>query len=114
MSKIAIQLIPNGKTNQFLIPFRKYTNLGITEIKTKMENKDFFAKTDANNLDDMRRLGELVHDLLQLGVKVKIFDSDVYGEGIFQYQEITYQEFMNNMNQLQEIMEELQDYDDDQ
>lgn len=114
MSKIAIQLIPNGKTNQFLIPFRKYTNLGITEIKTKMENKDFFAETDANDLDDMRRLGELVHDLLQLGVKVKIFDSDVYGEGIFQYQEITYQEFMNNMNQLKEIMEELQDYDDDQ
>jgi hypothetical protein len=43
---------------------------------------------------------------------VKMFDSDEYGERIFDYQEISYDEFINNIDRLKEIMEELQDYND--
>lgn len=112
MSKIAIKIIPDGKPNKYLVSLRKYTSLGITEIKTKIENKDFFAETDANDIDDMQKLRGLINNLLKLGAKVKIFDSDVFGEGIFNYQEISHQEFINNINRLKEIMEELQVYDD--
>ncbi|MEH6949675.1 hypothetical protein V7068_22060 [Bacillus sp. JJ634] len=112
MSKIAITISPNGEFNKYLVPLRKFTGLGITEIKNKIENIDFFAETDANDIDDMQNLKELVDNLLKLGAEVKIYDSDEYGEGIFDYQEISHEEFINNINRLKEIMEELQDYDD--
>ena len=86
--------------------FRNYRD------KNKIENKRFFAETDANDIDDMENLKGLVDNLLKLGAEVKIFDSDEYGEGIFDYQEISYGEFINNIDRLKEIMEELQDYDD--
>nr|WP_282067611.1 hypothetical protein [Bacillus pumilus] len=43
---------------------------------------------------------------------MKIFDSDEYGEGIFNYQESSYDELINNIERLKEVMEELQDCDD--
>lgn len=112
MSKMAIKISSNGLFSKCVVPLRKYTSLGITEIKNKIENKDFFAETDANDIDDMENLKGLVDNLLKLGAEVKIFDSDEYGEGIFDYQEISYGEFINNIDRLKEIMEELQDYDD--
>ncbi|MEW6980976.1 hypothetical protein QQS15_18135 [Bacillus pumilus] len=112
MSKLAIKISPQGPTNKLVVPLRKYTGLGITEIKDKMENKDFFAETDANDIDNMEILKELVDHLLNLGAVVNIYDSDEYGEGVFDYQEISYEEFINNIDRLKEIMEELQDYDD--
>lgn len=45
----------------------------------------------------MEDLKELVDTLLKLGADVKIFDSDEYGEAIFDYQEISYDEFINNI-----------------
>ncbi|WP_026593070.1 hypothetical protein [Bacillus sp. UNC437CL72CviS29] len=112
MSKIAIKISPNGPFNKYAVSLRKYTGLGVTEIKNKIENKDFFAETDANDIDDMENLKGLVDNLLKLGAEVKIFASDEYGEGIFNYQEISYDEFINNIDRLKEIMGELQDYDD--
>lgn len=112
MSKIVIKISPNGTLNNYIVPLRKDTGLGITDIKNKIENEDWFAETDANDIDDMQSLKELVDNLLELGAKVKIFESDEYGEGIFDYQEISHQKFINHMKRLKEIMEELQDYDD--
>ncbi|PJZ02044.1 hypothetical protein [Bacillus vallismortis] len=112
MSKIAIKISYNGSFNKCVVPLRKYTGLGITEIKNKIENKDFIAETDANDIDDLENLKGLIDNLLKLGADVKLFDSDEYGEGIFDYQEISYDEFINNIDRLKEIMEELQDYDD--
>jgi len=112
MSKMAIKVSSNDIFSKCVVPIRKYTGLGITEIKNKIENKDFFAETDANDIDDMENLKGLVDNLLKLGAEVKIFDSDEYGEGVFNYQEIPFGEFINNIDRLREIMEELQDYDD--
>ncbi|MDM5186302.1 hypothetical protein QUF99_02380 [Bacillus sp. DX4.1] len=44
MSKIAIKISPNGSLNKYIVLLRKYTSLGITEIKNKIENKDFLPK----------------------------------------------------------------------
>ncbi|MBA4538842.1 hypothetical protein H1Z61_17365 [Bacillus aquiflavi] len=112
MSKMAIKISSNGTFSKCVVPLRKYTCLGIAEIKNKIENKDFFAETDANDIDDMENLKGLVDNLLKLGAEVRIFDSDEYGEGIFDYQEISYDQFINNIDRLKEIMEELQDDDD--
>lgn len=109
---MAIKINTNGPFSKCVVPLRKYTGLGITDIKNKIENKDFFAETDANDIDEMENLKGLVDNLLKLGAEVKIFDSDQYGEGIFDYQEISYEEFINNIGRLKEIMEELQDYND--
>lgn len=81
-------------------------------MKSKIKNKDFFAETDANDIDNMENLKGLVDNLLKLNADVKIFDRDEYGERIFSYQEISYDEFINNIDRLKEIMEELQDIDD--
>ncbi|MFJ5748236.1 hypothetical protein ACIP97_06470 [Peribacillus frigoritolerans] len=112
MSKMAIKISTNGSFSKCVVPLRKDTGLGITDIKNKIENKDFFAETDANDIDEMENLKGLVDILLELGAEVKIFDSDEYGEGIFDYQEISYDEFINNIDRLKEIMEKLQDYND--
>lgn len=112
MSKMAIKISTTGPLIKCVLPLRKYTGLGITDIKNKIKNKEFFAKTDANDIDDMENLKGLVDNLLKLGAEVKIFDSDEYREGIFDYQEISYDEFNNNIDRLKEIMEELQDYND--
>ncbi|MED4839960.1 hypothetical protein P9695_06380 [Weizmannia sp. CD-2023] len=112
MSKIAIKLAADSQLSKYIIPLRKYTGLGISEIKSKIENNDLLAASDANNIDDMESLKSLVDILMKLGTEVKIFDSDKYGEGIFEYQEISYDEFTNNIERLKEISEELQDYDD--
>lgn len=109
---MAIKISSNDPIGKYIVPLRKYTGLGITEIKNKVENKDFCAETDANDIDDMENLKGLIDNLLTLGAEIKIFDSDEYGEGIFKYQEISYSEFINNIDRLKEIMEELQDYDD--
>lgn len=41
-------------------------------------------------LNEMENVKGLVDNLLKLGAEVKIFDSDEYDEGIFDYQEIFY------------------------
>ncbi|MGE7758561.1 hypothetical protein [Peribacillus sp. NPDC097895] len=112
MSKMAIKISTNGSFSKCVVPLRKYTDLRITDIKNKIENKDYFAETDANDIDDMENLKGLVDNLMKLGAEVKMFDSDEYGEGIFDYLEISYDEFNNNIDRLKEIMEELQDYND--
>ena len=112
MSKIAIKISSKGPINKYLLPLKKCTGLGISDIKSGIENKDFFAETDANDIDSMEDLKQLVDILMNLGADVEIFDSDEYGEGIFNYQEISYDELINNIERLKEIMEELQDYDD--
>lgn len=112
MSKIAIKVSPNSPFIKCVVPLREYTGLGINEIKSNIETKGFLAETDANDFDNMESLKGLVDTLLKLDADVKIFDSDKYGEGIFDYQEISYDEFINSIDRLKEIMEELQDYDD--
>ena len=44
MSKMAIKISSNGLFSKCVVPLRKYTGLGITEIKNKIENKDFLPK----------------------------------------------------------------------
>ncbi|EEM02878.1 hypothetical protein [Bacillus pseudomycoides] len=111
MSKIAIKIIPNAPFHTYIAPLRKYTSLAIIEIKNKIANRDFIAETYANDLDNMEKLKELIDNLLDLGAEIKIFESDEYGKA-GDYQKISHQEFMNSIEQLKEIMEELQDYDD--
>lgn len=111
MSKIAIKIIPNAPFHTYIAPLRKYTSLAIIEIKNKIENKDFIAETDANDLDDMEKLKELVDNVLGLGGEIKIFESDEYGKAD-EYQKISHQEFIDSIEQLKEITKELQDYDD--
>jgi hypothetical protein len=112
MSKLAIKISTNRPFNKCVVHLRVYTGLGITDIKSIIENKDFLAETDANDIDEMEKLRELVDNLLKSGAEVKLFDSDKFGERIFDYQEISYDEFINNIDRLKEIMEELQDFDD--
>lgn len=44
MSKIADKISSNGPFSKCVVPLRKYTGLGITEIKNKIENKVFLPK----------------------------------------------------------------------
>jgi len=95
MSKIAIKT--NGSFNADIVLLRKHTDLSIAEIKHKIENKDFFGETNADDIDDMEELKVLVDHLLKVGAEVNIFDSDKYGAMVFQYQKISYAEFINTI-----------------
>nr|WP_272932673.1 hypothetical protein [Virgibacillus halodenitrificans] len=109
---MAIKIILNGTFSKRVVPLRKYTDLGIKEMKNKIESREFLAETDANDVGEMGKLKDLVNNLLKLKAKVEIFDSDRYAEGIFNYQQISYDEFMNSVDRLKEITKELQDCDD--
>ncbi|WP_121616437.1 hypothetical protein [Virgibacillus halodenitrificans] len=112
MSKMAIKISLTGAFSNYVGIIRKYTDLGIKEMKNKIESREFLAETDANDVGEMGKLKDLVNSLLKLKAKVEIFDSDRYAEGIFNYQQISYDEFMNSVDRLKEITEELQDCDD--
>ncbi|NPC91701.1 hypothetical protein HOO54_05480 [Bacillus sp. WMMC1349] len=112
MYKICMKIIPDNKLNKYAVPLRKYTNLGISQIKNKIEHNEVLAETHAKDFDELEKLKELINKLLDLGAKVKIFDNDIYGERDYNYQEISYEEFNNTINRLKEIAEDLQDYDD--
>ncbi|WP_234293308.1 hypothetical protein [Fictibacillus sp. FJAT-27399] len=56
MSKMAIKILLNGPVGKYIVPIRKLTGLGITDIKTKIENKDLFAETDADDIGEMENL----------------------------------------------------------
>lgn len=112
MSKIAIKISSDVPFTKLVVPLREYTGFGITEIKNKIEKNDFFAETDSVDIEDMEKLKGLIDNLLKLGAKVQIFDSDKYGKGIFNYQEISYEEFLNYIDRIKVIMDQLQDYDD--
>ena len=112
MSKFAVRITQEGPANNLMVLLRKYNGLGLTEIKNIINNKDYLAETDGNDIDEMARLKGLIDGLMKLGAEVKIFDSDQYGEGIYNFQQISYEEFINSIDRLKEITEELQDFDD--
>lgn len=113
MSRIAIKIIPDNKISRYLAAIKKVTSLGLSEIKSKIENDGLLVETDANDLDEMRSLKDLMDTLIKLDANVKIYDMDESREAASYFQEISYEEFKNNMDRLEEIMEELQDYDDE-
>ncbi|WKU21112.1 hypothetical protein Q3A90_15140 [Priestia megaterium] len=109
MSKIAIKPSFNGSFKEGIVLLKKHTGLSMTDIKNKIAAKDFFAETNANDIDNMEELKVLVDHLLKLNADVNIFDSDIYGERVFKYQEISYNEFIHTIDRLKEVMEELHD-----
>lgn len=68
---MAIKISTNGSVSECVVPLRKYTGLAITDINNKIENIDFFAETDANDIDDMENLKGLVDNLMKLGAEEK-------------------------------------------
>ncbi|TDL32773.1 hypothetical protein E2R51_08855 [Jeotgalibacillus sp. S-D1] len=112
MSKIAIKILSAIKSNDYLILTKKYTGLGLSEIKNRIDHNDLIVEIDANDIEEMEQLKLYIDNVNKLGLDVKILDSDKFGEGDFNYREITYETFTNNIIRIKEIREELQDYDD--
>ncbi|WP_455919797.1 hypothetical protein [Priestia megaterium] len=109
MSKIAIKPSFNVSFKEGTVLLKKHTGLSMTDIKNKIAAKDFFAETNANDIDNMEKLKVLVDHLLKLDADVNIFDSDIYGERVFKYQEISYDEFIHMIDRLKEVRKELHD-----
>ncbi|GAB1769536.1 hypothetical protein [Priestia megaterium] len=109
MSEMAIQPSFNGSFKEGTVLLKKHTGLSMTDIKNKIAAKDFFAETNANDIDNMEELKVLVDYFLKLDADVNIFDSDIYGERVFKYQEVSYDEFIHTIDRLKEVMEELHD-----
>lgn len=62
MRKIAIKISSNRPFSKYVAPLRRYMGLGITEIKNKIVDKDFFAETDANDIDRLKEIMEELQD----------------------------------------------------
>ncbi|MGX4670226.1 hypothetical protein JNUCC74_13595 [Cerasibacillus sp. JNUCC 74] len=111
MNKIAIK-IETSDINKCLMTIKKHTGLSFSKLKNDIENKEFLVETDANDIDELEKLQQLIKNLKSDGATVNIYDNDVFGEGESSYEEITMYEFENSIVRLKEILNELQDYDD--
>jgi len=113
MRIIAITIDSANLSTKYLSAIKKYSGLGFNEVKNKIQNNNYLAETDGDYLDKLQELKSLIDDLTKSGASVKIFDSDPYAEGVTQFEEISYEEFINNINRLNEILEEIKDLDDE-
>ncbi|SHG76433.1 hypothetical protein [Virgibacillus chiguensis] len=113
MNKIAIKVEANN-INKYLMTIKKHTGLSFSKLKSAIENKEVMAETDANDIDELEKLQQLIKKLKSDGAVVKIYDNDVFGEGASSYEEISMHEFENSIMRLKEILNELQDYDDNE
>lgn len=113
MGIIAITIDSINPSTKYLSLIKRYSNLGLIDIREKIQNNNYLAETDGDDPDKLQELKSLIDELTKAGASVKIYDSDPYGEGITQLEEISYEEFINNINRLKEILEEIKDLDDE-
>ncbi|WP_175073852.1 hypothetical protein [Terribacillus sp. AE2B 122] len=113
MGIIAITIDSIDPSTKYLSLIKRYSNLGLIDIRKKIQNNNYLAETDGDDPDKLQELKSLIDELTKAGASVKIYDSDPYGEGLKQFEEISYEEFINNINRLKEILEEIKDLDDE-
>lgn len=87
---------------------KKYTNLGLGDIKNRIENSSPIFECDLfKNEDDDAKLEKLITDLTNNGVKIKIYEEEISSD-----KEVSIKYLMNRLNRFKEIQAQNELLDD--
>lgn len=87
---------------------KKYTNLGLGDIKNRIENSSLIFECDLfKNEDDDAKLEKLITDLTNNGVKIKIYEEEISSD-----KEVSIKYLMNRLNRFKEIQAQNELLDD--
>ncbi|BBW98610.1 hypothetical protein ACPVTF_16080 [Geobacillus icigianus] len=108
MSAVLVLLEPDGNETKYLPTIKKITNLGLSEIKNRIKNGNPIMKIVLfRDEDEDARLKQLIHELTNLGAKIRLFDSEINTN-----KEITIEYLMNRFNRYRQIQEQNELLDD--
>ncbi len=98
----------DNNQNKYLPIIKKNTNLGLSEIKKRIESVLPILETVLfKDEDGDERLKELIHGLTNLGARVKLFDGE-----IDKNKEVTIDYLMNRFDRYREIQQQNEILDD--
>jgi bacterioferritin (cytochrome b1) len=107
LSKILLLLDKNTVQTKHLAMIKKYTNLGLGNIKNRIENSSPIFECDLfKNEDDDAKLKNLITYLTNDGIKMKIYEGEISSD-----KEVSTEYLMNRLKRFKEIQaqNELQD-----
>ncbi|ANY75209.1 hypothetical protein BBD41_23010 [Paenibacillus ihbetae] len=106
MSKIQMIIEISSDSSNKLVPLlRKYTGLGITDIKNRLDSKQSLLTFNSLDEDDCKVVNTIIARAQQLGGEIKLLDEDFS-------EELSLEHFRNLQNQHKETSRYLQDISD--
>ncbi len=100
MSKIHIGIIPDGKENNYLMFVKKFTGMGIAEIKNRMIHEQSLAKWDS--FDEDNKIIDFISGIEKMGGAVRLYEES---EGELEELPLSY--FHNLMGRNQDIRDQI-------
>lgn len=107
MTSVSLVIESEDKINNLLMIIKRHTNLGLSAIKTCIQNKESIMSVDYLKIDDMEKMRVLVEELLGINVKFKLYEQ--HNDKI---KEFPLQLFMNTFELERQINEEMKLTDD--
>ncbi|WP_058302250.1 hypothetical protein [Gorillibacterium timonense] len=108
MTKILVLVERDSNHNKYLPIIKKTTNLGLSEIKNRIDHDIPILETVLfKDEDGDERLKELINGLTKLAARVKLFDGE-----IDQNHEVTIDYLMNRFDRFSEIQQQNERIDD--
>lgn len=106
MTRIYIKL-ESGSSSNLLMTIKKHIGLGLSDIKTRINNDSPLMEVDYVNNSEMEKMKDLVGDLIKLNAKFKLFEHDEdYKE------ELPLEHFINSFEMSRQIEEDRERMDD--
>lgn len=102
-------VIKQSENQMKYIPIiRKYTNLGVFEIKKRIENSSPILKYKLfdNDAED-KKVIKLINELISMGAEIKLYENELVKD-----QEISVKYLMNRFDRYKEVQSQNQRLDD--
>ncbi|MFF2484320.1 hypothetical protein [Paenibacillus sp. NPDC058071] len=97
MTRISVTL-QTESASKLLMNIKKYTGLGLSDIKTRINSNNPLMEADFVNSEDMEKMKELVEELVNNNANFQLFEQDDdYKE------ELPLEHFMNSFEMSKQI-----------
>lgn len=104
MDKISIKIIKDAKITEYIKIIRKYYNISVGELKSKIDNNLYLMNVGYTDEEGIKNIVNLYYELSNYGANVELYEHD----------RITSITFLNNLlNMYSEISQDIQESDDE-
>lgn len=106
VSVMHLVIMQDENQMKYIPIIRKYTNLGVFEIKKRIGNSSPLLKHQLfdNDADD-KKLIKLVNELINMGAEIKLYENELY-------QEVSVEYLLNRFDRHKEVQSQNQRLDD--
>lgn len=106
MTRISVAL-QSETSSKLLMTIKKHTGLGLSDIKTRIDNNTPLMEVDYVNNKEMEKMKDLVEELINNNANFQLFEQDDdYKE------ELPLEHFMNSFEMSRQIAEDRERMDD--